>query len=308
LITEDHVDFIFGPFGSDLNFAVSPITERYGKVLIDSSGNADRILQQGHKNVFMLIPPASKFIDPFVETLNGLTDPPATLALVSTNSLFGQLQREGFKAHLAEAGKPQLVLDETYASDAKDFTAVISKVVAAKPDVVVNIANIELGTYLTQLRQSGFQPKAWFGSGPPLVDMYKLIKDDALFLFGNSSSWDASVKWCDDIMGCTADIISRHEKMFGDKNVSYFSVNGAGAGVVLVKGIQAAGSIDPAAVRDAIRKLDVELSLGPVKFDDTGSNTAAYAIIQQIKQGGKIDVVYPADRLTGPPVYPLPKW
>ncbi|HGY11718.1 MAG TPA: hypothetical protein ENK36_05085, partial [Desulfobacterales bacterium] len=43
LIKEDRVDFILGPFTSGFNLAASQITEKYGKIMIESGGASDSI-------------------------------------------------------------------------------------------------------------------------------------------------------------------------------------------------------------------------------------------------------------------------
>ncbi len=43
LITEDKVDFIFGPFGSGVSAAASAISEKYQKIMIAPLANADAV-------------------------------------------------------------------------------------------------------------------------------------------------------------------------------------------------------------------------------------------------------------------------
>jgi branched-chain amino acid transport system substrate-binding protein len=75
--------------------------------------------------------------------------------------------------------------------------------------------------------------------------------------------------------------------------------------VVAADAIKRAGSDQPAAIADAIRKTQLTTAFGPVQFDAKGQN-AHPVLITQV-QGGQYKVVWPADAAEAKPV-PTPPW
>ena len=63
-----------------------------------------------------------------------------------------------------------------------------------------------------------------------------------------------------------------------------------------------ADSVDPKKVRDALAGLDADTFFGPIRFDETGKNTAKPVYVIQI-QDGKVVTVWPK----GPGAQPL-RW
>ena len=71
--------------------------------------------------------------------------------------------------------------------------------------------------------------------------------------------------------------------------------------------LKKSSSMQPAAIRDSIRSLNLaETPFGPVKFDATGQN-AHPVLITQV-QAGKYRVVWPPDAAEAKPILPTPGW
>lgn len=306
LITEDQVDFVFGPFGSALTLAVLAVTEKYQKLLMNPSGNADALFEQNPRYMVGVLRPASTLINPFIDMLNSLPDPPSTVAIVSKNDLFGQTQRRGVTQHIAASGGPRIVLDEAYPVGAADYSTLINQVRAASPDVVIEAGHEECVTFYTQMRQQGYQPKAYFCSGFSPTDFSRTAGDASTNVFGYVAGWDPSAPWSDDVIGTGQDYMDKSQALFGKPIPSYVTVNAAGAGVLLVKAIQEAGSTDTQAVREALGRLKITIAAGPIDFDDVGRNRTGAIAISQITSAQDWILVYPPDRRTQDPVYPVP--
>jgi branched-chain amino acid transport system substrate-binding protein len=60
-------------------------------------------------------------------------------------------------------------------------------------------------------------------------------------------------------------------------------------------------------VRDALAATDIKTFYGPVKFDDTGKNTAKPMVLYQI-QDGQYKVVAPAEWAAAELIHPMPTW
>ena len=85
-------------------------------------------------------------------------------------------------------------------------------------------------------------------------------------------------------------------------------MNASGAGVLLQKALEQAGTTDATAVRDTLRKIQLEIGAGPIQFGEDGRNVLAQAPVQQIQANGTVILVWPLDRRTEDPTYPAPGW
>ncbi|TMA24003.1 MAG: amino acid ABC transporter substrate-binding protein, partial [Deltaproteobacteria bacterium] len=74
---------------------------------------------------------------------------------------------------------------------------------------------------------------------------------------------------------------------------------------VYAKAIAAAGSLEPAKVRDAVAKVDFGSLYGKVKFQPNGQISLPQTVIQ-IQKGEVVEIF--AEDFLGKPRYPLPPW
>jgi ABC-type branched-subunit amino acid transport system substrate-binding protein len=76
----------------------------------------------------------------------------------------------------------------------------------------------------------------------------------------------------------------------------------------LAKAIENAGTLNKTAIRDALRKVQLNDSLLPgqvLKFQANGQINTPFVIVQN-KPGGKVDIVFPKDAATGDSLAPTP--
>jgi len=74
---------------------------------------------------------------------------------------------------------------------------------------------------------------------------------------------------------------------------------------VAVAAIEKAGSLDRAAIRDALAATDMMTVMGQIKFGPNNARTNAVRPIIQW-QKGSMELVWPANQRTKPLVYPIP--
>ncbi|HEV8493734.1 MAG TPA: hypothetical protein VGR76_15765, partial [Candidatus Angelobacter sp.] len=77
---------------------------------------------------------------------------------------------------------------------------------------------------------------------------------------------------------------------------------------ILAQAIEAAGSLDKTAIRDALKKAELKESVLPgqkLKFSANGQAEYPFVITQN-KPDNKVDIVFPKDAATGEPVAPVP--
>ena len=76
LITEDNVKFILGPYSSGIATATAAISEKYKVVTMTPMATADSLYQRGYKFIFCPSPLASTTLDPMLELIKKLPNPP----------------------------------------------------------------------------------------------------------------------------------------------------------------------------------------------------------------------------------------
>ncbi len=93
LITEDNVKFILGPYSSGIATATAAISEKYKVVTMTPMATADSLYQRGYKFIFCPAPLASTTLDPMLELIKKLPNPPTTVAIAGPDDLFPERVR-----------------------------------------------------------------------------------------------------------------------------------------------------------------------------------------------------------------------
>jgi branched-chain amino acid transport system substrate-binding protein len=106
LITQDHVDLVFGPFSSLLTKAVAPIAQQYGYMLPEGSGGAPSVFSGGWSNLFDVSLPVENNLITFAYYILSLPpgQRPETAAYLSSDDPFTFPQVEKARALLEKAG------------------------------------------------------------------------------------------------------------------------------------------------------------------------------------------------------------
>jgi branched-chain amino acid transport system substrate-binding protein len=284
VIDQDGVKFIIGELCSKASIPVSEIAEAKQVVQISgSSTNANVTLNVDgttKKYVFR-----SCFIDPFqglviakfaAENLKAKT---AFIMLDQGNDYVRGLA-EAFEKSFTEMGGT-IVGKETYTSQDTDFSAILSKVQEAKPDVIA------LPDYYPIVNLVGAQAKQMGITAPMLGgdgwDSPDLSAAAAGGYFANHYTPD-------DKRQVVVDWVSRYEAKYGMvpdavATLAYDAAN------VLYAGIEAAGTADDTtAVAKAMEGLTWEGVTGTITFDEF-HNPIKGAVVMKVTEEG---VVYEA--------------
>ena len=136
LITEDKVDVVMGPYSSAITEAVANVTEKYKKVMVAPLAATTSIFKKGRKYIFMVISPAEVYLEGLVDIAakRGLK----TIAIVNEDTLFPKTAANG-TAEFAKKRGLQIVLQEAYPKGNTDFSALLTKIKAANPDVIAAV-------------------------------------------------------------------------------------------------------------------------------------------------------------------------
>jgi branched-chain amino acid transport system substrate-binding protein len=293
MITEDKVNFLFSPFGSGATKAVSAVSEKYGIPMLAPTASSAEVYDQGYKFLFGTLTPNETVSDPIAKIVSEKNKDIKRVTILARNDLFPLAIAQQFEKAVKNE-KLEVVTFERYAIGTMDHSAAITQMRAARPDWVYASGYInDLILIRKQMNDLGLKP--------PVITMiagpaYKEFAEATGPLAENISSvswWHPAVRYQGkDVFGPTEAFNAAWAKKYGGE-ADYVEASAAADGAILQLAIEAADSIDPKKVRDALAAMDVETFYGKVKFGPAGQITSLEPPVFQLV-GGKPVVVYPA--------------
>jgi branched-chain amino acid transport system substrate-binding protein len=315
-INTEKVNILTGCWNSAVSYPVSAVAERYGIPFIVPVSVADKITEQGFKNVFRIAAKDSwwtrdqfAFLKDMEQEFNTKV---STVAFVYENGDWGKGFAEGWKK-LAQQEGYKVLLDEPYPSTATDLSPVVQKIKRANPDVLFLTSNAADAILLTNtMAEYKVKPKAIIASGGGHADpsFLQAAGKNAQYLFD-------IVEWETDVNKPGAKEINEKFKQLYGYNLAGESVDAYVAMYVMADALERAGSADPKAIRDALA--NTKLDSGPamivgydaIEFDESGQNRHAALVMIQINDigaGMERITVWPkvSRRANYEPVFPTP--
>ena len=309
LITQDKVNFLFGPYSSAITFATSAIGEKYRKLTIAPGANATKVYERGYKYVFSVLPPAPELMVPIAYLAETLDPKPKKVAIIVANDLFPLSAAEGFRDKCEELGF-DVVLFEKYPAGSTDISALLTKVKDANPDILANGGyTADALMVMRQCKELNVNPRMYaFATGVMITNFVKELGSDADYVV-ESEWWLPGMKIEDKVFGTNADYIKACKDYFSPDYWPIYQVSSASsAGILLQLAIGKANSLQTDKVRDALASLDVELSTWPsIAFNEKGQNIRKSHPVIQV-QDGKYVIVYPESSQEKAIIYPIPEW
>jgi branched-chain amino acid transport system substrate-binding protein len=311
LISQDHVNFVLGPYSSALTKAIAPITEKYKIPMVEGNGADRGLFTQGYKYMFAVLNTSDYYLRSAVtiladEAKKAGRDPKSLkIAIAIENDNFSQDVRDGIEEDAKKYGM-KVVIDDKLPADLNDMSATLTKVKALKPDALM-ISGHEKGAVL------GIRQVAAEKVYVPMLALTHCDSAEITEKFGKDadyafcgSQWDASMTYTDRWFGNSQKYAAMFKQAF-NYDPPYQAAESTASVEVFADAIERAGSLDKDKVRDALAKTDMMTFFGPVKFDATGKNIAKSMVMYQV-QHEKYVVVAPAKWATAKPIYPAPTW
>jgi branched-chain amino acid transport system substrate-binding protein len=305
LISQDKVNLLLGPFASNFALADSAVSEKYQVPMVQGGGASDQIFSRKFKYIFGTLAPASNYFGSTIAMMKELDPAPKSVALLYADDAFDVSVADGTRPLLKDAGIT-VALDERYTSNASDFNSLLSQIKSANVDAVLVAGHeTEILNFVRQAKSLAVAPKLYsFTVGVPSEDFRKALGKDADYAFG-MSAWLPSADLKDKYFGDAAAFAEAYKAKFGYEP-DYHAASGAADVEALVQAVEAAGTLDPKAVRDAIAKLNFDSLYGKIAFAENGQIDLAQTVIQV--QDGKVAAVYGAKGFVEKPKYPMPAW
>jgi branched-chain amino acid transport system substrate-binding protein len=232
---------------------------------------------------------------------------PATVAVLSADDPFSVEVADAARKY-AETKGLQVVYYQKYPNAATELRAPLTEAKAKNPDILLNSGHLQESlAIMQQSKELGFSPKAFaFSVGPSIQDFQTTLKNDANYVFGGTQ-WTAVMKFQGDDPFKTPEAYNSQYMEKFKYEPAYQSADATACGIAYAKALEAAGSLDPKAVRDAIARLDFTSFYGPIKFDERGINTFKAMAVEQWQDGKRV-TVWPAEAANAKPQWPTPAW
>lgn len=273
LLQSDKVAAIFGCWTSASRKAVLPVVEQLNGLLyypVQYEG------LEASKNIFYICAPPNQQIIPAVTYLLGqkLTK----MYLLGSDYVFPRTANKIIKAQLAASGGTTVSEEYTPLGNT-DYSAVVSKIQAAKPDVVFNTLNGDSNVaFFKQLKAVGLGADKLPTMSVSVAEVEVKGIGPTTFA-GDQTAWNYFQSM--DVPE-NKTFVANFQKAYGAAQVTDDPIAHAYSAVYLWKAsVEKAGSIDVEKVRAAAGGISFQSPMGPITID--GSNQHIY---QKAYMGG----------------------
>jgi branched-chain amino acid transport system substrate-binding protein len=310
LIKQDGVKFMLGPYSSGLTKAIAPITEENKIPMVEANGASRSLFTKGYKYLFAVLSAANQYlevaIDLAVEKNGGK---PVRIAMAFEQDAFSQDVRLGVVDAAKRTGS-EIIIDDKLPKELNDMAAILSKVKATKPDVLV-VSGHGKGA-LTAIRQISEMKVDVPMLAMTHCDASKLAKQHgkkAEYALC-AAQWHKSLSYKDKFFGTAAKFDKDFTAEYGYAP-PYQAAESAAALLVYKDAFERANSFDKEKVRDALEETFMQTFYGNIKFSPQGQNIAKPMVLFQVRCKGDIcenKVVAPTKWASAELVHPTPKW
>ena len=298
LMGSDKVDLVLPPWGSNANFAVAPLANRFGYPFLAPTALSRRLVEMKLPYFFLLLQQPKPMMDALVDMLKA--NSAKTAAVVYVDDLFGLENYAALKVALQGSGI-SMVEDKSYPLGVKDLSPVLRSIKDKNPDAFIGLT-YPPDTILAsrQSKEIGFNPKVFYASVGTAFPLYKNVMTPAgAEGVTGMGSWNAKTS-----PGAKAyfDAHVASQKKEPDRWAS----GAAWAGLeILTNAVKQVG-LDRKAIRDYVAGTTHKTIIGDIRFQGS-ENVGTPGTIGQW-QNGEFEVVWPAARATAKLNVNKPAW
>ena len=305
LITQEHVVAIIGSYTSSTAATISQVAERYQVPYMSADNSSPALSKRGLQWFFRTSPNDDTFtaamFDFFKAAGEKTGHPVRSVALIYEDSIFGT-DSSAAQRRLAKAAGIAVAADLRYRANSPSLEVEAQRLRAADADVVMpssytsdaillmrSMSEVGYQWKAVMAQAAGFQEQDFIAAAGPLAEG---VMSRSSFALDAAASRPAIAK-------VNALYRAREGKDLND-NTSREIV----ALQVLADAVNRAKSTTNTAIQAALRATAIpgDQTIMPwkgVHFDETGQNTEATPVIQQIR-GGAYHTIYPFDLATTP--------
>jgi branched-chain amino acid transport system substrate-binding protein len=299
LMGSDKVDLVLPPWGSNANFAVAPLANRFGYPFLAPTALSKRLIEMKLPYFFLMLQQPAPMTNALVDMLkaNGVK----SLACIYVDDLFGLENYAALKVALSGSGI-NLVEDKSYPPGVKDLSPVLRSIKDKNPDAFVGFT-YPPDTILAskQAKEIGFNPKFFYASVGTAFQLYRNVMTPAGAegVLG-MGSWNAKTS-----AGAKA-YFDAHTKKFSGKEPDRWASGHCWAALEILTAAVGKHGLERKAIRDYVAGVEHNTIIGKVKFSGS-ENVATPGTVAQW-QNGEFEVVWPKAVATAALVANKPAW
>ena len=249
------------------------------------------------------------------------------LAIIYEDGPYGTDVSSGNEAKAKELGLT-VVLKEAYSAQAPDLSSLVTKLRAARPDVLFHTGyNPDITLFLRQAEEGGLRVRAYIGHGAGHSQLDKLKGNIGADRVEGFHTVDPAAAQLLDPKGLrpgvwamTQEMVRRYRKEFGEGEIApHVSMGFNNLGILLLdvlpRAIQKYGGWSPDAIARAARETDIPdggtimgygVKFYPPGHRFAGQNERAFPVVDQVI-GGRFQIVYPKSLAQVKPAVLLPR-
>jgi len=308
LLTRGNITAFVGGYSSTITYAQCNAVRNVEPLMVWIGASSTTVEHSfGQKKWFFHMHPwdyhRQSTVTAFLESIN---PKPKTIALTYEDGIYGTTSADYFKKYAKEAGFT-IVLDEPHKSGSSDFTSLLTKAKALKPDIFYDVSYA--GDYILQIKQAkeiGFNPKAFVIVAPMFPNYVESLGDIGDYVVG-VNPWAPSLK-----LEGLDEWKERFASLYPEKKSYEYWLPLAYTNLITVaEGIKKAGSTDKEKIIAALEQLDIVTPFGRMKFEPSeegGLHQCFTDLVMVQWQKQQPIVVFPKDIAGAAFVYPKPNF
>jgi branched-chain amino acid transport system substrate-binding protein len=310
-LISDGAQLLVGAFDSGQSTAIAQVAEQKGIPFVINIAAAPPITEQGYKFVFRNFPTAPMILgDAFAnqkEIFAATGKAPKSAVFLHVNDTFGTSMQKAIGGLLPKFNMPYTIAETiSYDPTARDLSVEIAKAKATGAEALLTVSRLNDAILLTrELVKQRWSPMAVLSMGPGWYE------DQYLKTLGKIADGPMSfVPWYDPHKKMSKQLEEALAKAHPDVNMNTNHVYTFEALLVAADAFKRAGSADPKALADAIRKTNItdNVSTGPgIQFDAKGQNDKLKNSAIQ-NRGGKLVTIAPKAASNAEAVLPMPPY
>ena len=312
LITDDKVDFLFGPVYGPLGMATVPMVEKYKKFEVFGTCSFNPKDYRGWKYIVHTITNGPSYMEAILDMILERAipnDPEAkNLAVTHGDDAFRQTAGSYGYEYAKQKGF-NVVFYETYHSAITDFAPLLAKVKAAQPTIYLNA-----GVYtdaiqiIKQMRELDLNVKlVWAGTGTVFPSFYEALGKNAEGCV-TCTQWEKGIVYQQDYGLSHDEFLAAFQKEYGYQP-DYHAATGFQQGLVLQRTMEFCDKpLDSDAMRKVAGDLDMTTFYGKYKVDPVTGWQVGHKMGVVQWQNAEKAVVWPMLAGVKPLVYPIKKW
>ncbi|MBW7851201.1 MAG: amino acid ABC transporter substrate-binding protein [Rhodospirillales bacterium] len=297
LMTVDKVDLILPPWGTNANFAVAPLANRYKYPIVAPTALSRDLVNRKLPYFFCILQQADRMVGAAVDMMakNGIK----TAGAIYMDELFGMETKAAFEAETKKAGIQVLDM-KAVPLGTNDLSGVLQSMKAKNPDAFVAFTYPPESILASkQSKEIAFNPKVFFGAVGIAFPLYRDVMGPAAEGVAGMGLWNKSVN------AAGAAYYEAHTKKFGKEPEHWGSAVTYASLQVLQKAVEAVG-LDREKIQKYVASNKFDTLIGPVEFKGS-ENVATPGSVGQWQQG-QFQIVWPQDRATAKFLMPKPAW